>query len=153
MPERSSSSRLGDLVASYRYTDESGALLYEVCRYSPKAFRQRRPDGLGGWHWSLNGTRRVLYRLHEIKAPSITICEGEKDVDALRAISLPSTTNSGGAGKWLPAYTDQLTAAKIERAVLLPDHDEPGRQHMQTVATSLHAAGIAVRIVELPGLP
>jgi hypothetical protein len=29
----------------YAYTDETGALLFEVVRFHPKAFRQRRPDG------------------------------------------------------------------------------------------------------------
>jgi putative DNA primase/helicase len=37
------------IVAVYRYTDESGQILYEKVRYDPKDFRQRRPDGNGGW--------------------------------------------------------------------------------------------------------
>jgi hypothetical protein len=32
-----------ELVATYDYTDESGNLLYQTCRYQPKDFRQRRP--------------------------------------------------------------------------------------------------------------
>ncbi len=32
----------GRLVATYDYTDETGTLLYQVCRFAPKAF-QRRP--------------------------------------------------------------------------------------------------------------
>ena len=32
-----------ELVATYDYTDESGDLLYQTCRYQPKNFRQRRP--------------------------------------------------------------------------------------------------------------
>src|SRR5262245_38327785 len=54
------------IVANYDYTDEAGNLLYQVVRYAPKDFRQRRPDGKGGWIDNLNGTRRVLYRLPEI---------------------------------------------------------------------------------------
>jgi hypothetical protein len=38
------------IVATYPYSDESGDLLCEVVRYEPKNFRQRRPDGRGGWH-------------------------------------------------------------------------------------------------------
>ncbi|MBA7632893.1 hypothetical protein ES703_40449 [subsurface metagenome] len=54
------------IVATYDYRDESGELLYQVVRYEPKDFRQRRPDGKGGWIWNLNNTRRVLYRLQEL---------------------------------------------------------------------------------------
>ena len=49
------------IVATYPYTDAAGALLYEVLRYEPKTFRQRQPDGKGGWVWKA-GERRVLCR-------------------------------------------------------------------------------------------
>ena len=39
------------IVATYDYTDERGRLLYQVVRYEPKGFAQRRPDGRGGWIW------------------------------------------------------------------------------------------------------
>ena len=39
------------LAVTYRYLDESGKLLYEVLRYQPKDFRQRRPERDGGWVW------------------------------------------------------------------------------------------------------
>ena len=54
--------------AEYTYRDEAGRVLFEVVRYDPKEFRQRRPDGNGGWFWRLDGTRRVLYRLPELLA-------------------------------------------------------------------------------------
>lgn len=50
------------LVATYDYRDEGGNLLYQVLRYHPKDFRQRRPDGEGGWSWSVKGVPRVPYR-------------------------------------------------------------------------------------------
>lgn len=37
-------------------------------RYEPKQFKQRRPDGKGGWLWNLDGVRRVLYRLADVLA-------------------------------------------------------------------------------------
>ena len=37
----------GNIVATYDYTDDKGELLYQVVRYDPKDFRQRRPDGKG----------------------------------------------------------------------------------------------------------
>ena len=48
------------------YVDEHGVLSFQVVRYRPKAFRQRRPAGNGGWVWNLDGVQRVLYRLPEL---------------------------------------------------------------------------------------
>ena len=39
------------IEATYDYRDEAGRLTYQVVRYPPKDFRQRRPDGSGGWVW------------------------------------------------------------------------------------------------------
>src|SRR6476620_10954754 len=36
------------VVVEYDYVDEAGELLYQVVRFQPKDFRQRRPDG-NGW--------------------------------------------------------------------------------------------------------
>ena len=33
------------VLANYDYTDETGELLFQVVRYAPKDFRQRRPNG------------------------------------------------------------------------------------------------------------
>jgi hypothetical protein len=52
-----------NIIATYNYVDESGKPLFQVVRLDPKDFRQRRPNGKGGWSWSLGKTRRVLYRL------------------------------------------------------------------------------------------
>src|SRR5262245_34599145 len=54
------------IVATYDYLDEDGRLLFQVVRYSDKSFKQRQPDGKGGWIWNLKGVRRVLYRLPEL---------------------------------------------------------------------------------------
>ena len=92
------------VVAEYPYRDETGALLYVVERREPKAFRQRRPDGHGGWLWNLDGARRVLYRLPALVAAdpleAVFLVEGEKDADALAALGLVATTSPLGAGKW-----------------------------------------------------
>ena len=62
-------------VSAYDYRDQNGDLLYQSVRFEPKDFRQRRPDGQGGWIWNLSGGPRVLYRLPELLAakPSQTI--------------------------------------------------------------------------------
>jgi hypothetical protein len=140
--------------AVFDYRDESGGLLFQVCRFPGKQFRQRRPDGGGGWLWSLGDVRRVLYRLPDLKGhPAVFICEGEKDTDRLAALGLPATTNPHGAGKWRPDFAAQLAAAGVQRVAILPDHDPPGEAHARAVARSCHEAGLAVKIVALPGLP
>lgn len=125
-----------DAEAVYRYVDENGRLLFEVCRFAGKRFRQRRPDGAGGWTWNLKDTRRVLYRLPEVLAAvregrTVFIVEGEKDVESLAALSLVATTAPGGAGKWRQEYAETLRGADV---VILPDNDEPGRRHAEQVA-------------------
>jgi len=120
------------IVATYPYHDESGHILYEVVRFNPKGFAQRKPDGT----WSMDGVRRVLYRLPEVlQADEIYIPEGEKDCDNLGAIGLTATCNSGGVGKWKPEYAAFFKPH--QHVVILPDNDEPGRQHAQQVAQSL----------------
>ena len=82
------------IVAKYDYTDAAGVLLYQVLRLEPKGFRQRRPDGNGGWIWELD-ERRVLYRWPELlKYPdgTVFICEGEKDADRVAALGHCATT-------------------------------------------------------------
>lgn len=138
------------ITTTYPYHDEQGALLYEVVRFSPKGFAQRRPDGHGGWLYNLNGTRRVLYRLPEIlDKPTIFICEGEKDCARLWPLGIPATTCPGGAGKWRPEYSQTLAG---KRVVILPDNDDPGEQHATQVARFLLPVAAAVKIVRLPGL-
>ena len=148
------------IVATYDYTDEAGALLYQVVRFDPKDFRQRKPDGKNGWDWKIGDTRRVLFRLPDVvnaieRDATIFICEGEKDCLALAGIGLCASCNAGGAEssptgkKWLPDYTAALSGASV---VILPDRDAPGRLHAQIVATHLHGVAASVRIVELPDI-
>ena len=136
-------------VAEYPYTDEHGALLFQVVRLEPKSFRQRRPDRQGCWIWNLNGTRRVLYRLPEVlNAKSVLVCEGEKDCDTARKLDLVATSNAGGAGKWHDEYSESLRG---KRVAIIADADEPGRKHAQQVAASLHLRAESVKVLELPG--
>src|SRR5262249_61841009 len=89
----------GNIVAIYDYTDDKGELLYQVVRLEPKSFRQRRPDGNGGWIWSVKDCRRILYLLSELlKYPdaAVFICEGEKDADRVVSIDYCATTLACG---------------------------------------------------------
>jgi hypothetical protein len=139
-------------VAVYPYTDERGAVVFEVVRFEPKDFRQRRPDGRGGWIWSLGHVRRVPFRLPQLLAANgrtVHVVEGEKDVLALERFGLVATCNPGGAGKWRQEFAAYFRGADV---VILPDNDAAGEAHAKDVAASLQAVAARVRIVRLPGL-
>lgn len=144
------------LVQTYDYRDENGHLLYQVVRYEPKDFRQRRPDPErpGQWIWKLEGVRRVLYRLPEILQAhpdaTVWIVEGEKDADALAAQGFVATSSVGGAGKWKPEYAESLRDRDV---VVIPDNDEPGRDHAEAIRQSLLNIARSVHVLHLPGLP
>jgi hypothetical protein len=89
-------------VAWYDYVDAEGKLLFQVVRYEPKSFSQRRPGPNGTWIDNLDGVTRVVYRLPELVEAlaldrPVFIVEGEKDADNLWKLGIPATTNPGGA--------------------------------------------------------
>lgn len=136
-------------IAVYTYEDESGQALFEVVRFEPKAFRQRRWVG-GRAVWSLGDARRVLFRLPQVisavqRGQLVYVCEGEKDVCALEGVGAAATCNPGGAGKWRPEYTEFLRAADV---VVVADRDEPGFRHAAEVQASLKGVAASVRVVQ-----
>lgn len=141
-------------IATYAYRDETGTLLFQVVRYEPKAFSQRRPGGGGRWLWKLGDVRRVLYRLPElVGAPGtapVFIVEGEKDADALAAVGLVATTNVGGAGKWRSEYSHYFEGRQV---VIVPDNDEPGRRHAENIRQELEGIAAKIVLLILPDLP
>jgi putative DNA primase/helicase len=141
----------GRVVATYDYTDDKGELLYQVVRLEPKDFRQRRPDGKGGWIWSVKDCRRFPYRLADLqKYPDATVfvCEGEKDAD--RVASLGHCATTVACGDW----TDDCVRTLAGRdCVILEDNDEAGRKKAHEAAKALHGTAKSIRIVRLPNLP
>lgn len=140
------------VVAAYDYCDEAGALVFQVLRYEPKTFRQRRPEG-SGWSWSVKGVRVLPYRLPDLlasPAATVYVVEGEKDADRLAALGLVATCNAGGAGKWKKEHSEFLRARRV---VVLPDNDEAGTKHAQQVERSLRGIAAEVRTLVLPDLP
>lgn len=143
------------IVATYDYHDTAGTLLYQVVRYEPKDFRQRRPDGKGGWIWSIGDVEPVLYHLPDVLAAvqrhrPVIVCEGEKDADALREIGYCATTNAGGAKKWRETFGVALAGNEV---IVFPDNDAAGQAHAEQVAATCSAHGSPVQIVALPDLP
>jgi len=154
------------LVATYDYLDQAGNLAYQTVRYEPKDFKQRQPDGTGGWIWNMKGVILVPFMLPSVLRqweiddthrdrydwPESEICivEGEKDALNLWSVGIPATCNVGGAGKWLSSYSEWFRG---RRAAIIPDHDPAGIKHAEQVAGSLIMAGVkSVRIIQLAGL-
>jgi AAA domain len=139
------------IVETYAYYNEHRQLLFEVVRYSPKAFRQRRPDGNGGWISNLDGVRRIPYHLPDLlksvaAKKVVVIVEGEKDADALRGVGIAATTCPGGAGKWRDEYSQHFKGASV---VIVGDNDDPGRDHARSVAQALTGVAARVRLIDL----
>lgn len=132
-------------VAVYPYVDEQSKPLFEVVRFHPKDFRQRRPDG----RWGIKGVRRVIYRLPKVieaveADQSVYLVEGEKDVAALERAEVVATCNPMGAGKWKAEYGKPLRGANV---IVVADDDGPGREHARKVAASLDGIAASVAIV------
>jgi AAA domain/CHC2 zinc finger len=155
----------------FTYQDETGATLSVVarCEYQypdgsfalkdgkhKKAFPQKRPDpkNPGKWIYDTDGVRIVPYRLPELleaisQDNPILIVEGEGKVDLLWSWNVPATCNAGGAKKWKPEHSEFLRGADV---VILPDNDEPGREHADIIGASLQEIAKSIRTLELPGL-
>jgi len=141
------------IVATYDYRDEFQELFFQVVRYEPKDFRQRRPKPGGGWLWSVKGIRVIPYRLPELLAEPtrpVFVVEGEKDCDNLANIGILATCNAGGAGKWT---ADHATFLRGRLVFVIPDNHDTGHDHARQVVQSLQDIAESVRIVKLPGLP
>jgi hypothetical protein len=142
------------IVVAHDYRDERGELLYQVVRFDPKDFRQRRPKPGGGWEWKIKGTRLVPYRLQELRsadpAANVLVVEGEKDADRAAGMGIVATTCAMGAGKWKPQYNEHFQGRKV---VVIPDNDQPGRDHANQVARGLCGIAASIKVVELPGVP
>jgi 5S rRNA maturation endonuclease (ribonuclease M5) len=139
-----------EIVAEYDYVDEAGSPLFQAVRFEPKDFRQRQPDGVGGWAWDLKGVRRVLYKLPGVieaigRGEPIYVVEGEKDVHALEKLGITATCNPMGAGKWRDEYSAALLNAKI---TIVADRDEEGRKHARKVAESVRGVAVELTVVE-----
>jgi hypothetical protein len=143
------------------YVDEEDVLLFQIVRPDsitnpgfPKAFARHVEHGqwVNGAKRGGEKIRRVLYRLPAVlKAETVFLTEGEKDADALEKLGLTATTNPFGAtAGWLAVYTEALRGKK---AILLPDNDKVGQEHMHTVAYQIHREVASCKVIELPNQP
>lgn len=132
----------------YEYTDANWEVLYENVRYEPKDFRQRRPDGKGGYFYNLHGIERVPYRLPELiqainkGTDEIWLTEGEKDADNLRLLGFPATSFKN----WTPSLNSYINRV---HAVLFRDHDASGVRQADAAARIIAEAAESVKVINL----
>ena len=101
------------------------------------------------------GSQEAPYRLPELIEAIATekpvfIAEGEKAVDALVELGVPATCSPHGATKWNNEYSAHFAGSDV---VVLPDNDEPGKEHCELVRKSLKGVAKSVRVLNLPNLP
>lgn len=142
------------IIKTYDYIEPDGTLRYQVCRYKPKDFRQRRPDPEHPkqWIYNLKGIQPIIYNLPAIIKASlekkvVIIVEGEKDAETLINLGFIATCNSGGAGKFPASCVNYFLGCGV---VIIPDNDEPGKKHADKVANMLLKVAREIRIIELP---
>lgn len=155
------------LTRVYPYQTAASELAYEVVRYDwtdeqsekgrGKTFLQRRPDARNPDRhlYKMAGVAPLPYRLPELiedvrGGARVFIVEGEKKVDLLRERGIPATTNHGGSKKFGVDHAKWLAGADV---TIIPDNDEPGRQHAETVGAALLGVARSVEILEIPDLP
>lgn len=137
-----------NVEAVYQYFDDDGVLLYENVRFRPKEFRPRRPDGVGGYIYNLDGVKRVPYRLPDlitemgVADAEIWLAEGEKDADNLRSLGFTASSFKN----WKPDFNRYIKDARV---VLSRDHDDAGVKQAEAVAKILSTHVGSIKMVDL----
>lgn len=145
------------VVATFKYTDEAGSILYIKERLEPgrkgrsKEFVFKHPDGESGSAYGRGG-EPVLYRLPDlVKAKYCFITEGEAKADLLHSWGLIATClDSGAKSPWKDAYIKAFEGK--EKVVIIPDNDKPGREYATGIANALYGKAKELKVVELPEL-
>jgi RecA-family ATPase/5S rRNA maturation endonuclease (ribonuclease M5) len=157
-PRPTSREDKGRIAAQYDYTDENGQLLARKTRWEKtvdgkrkKTFTWGHPAGQG-FQSGRNGMA-VPYRLPGlVKAETVFLCEGEKDVDNLTAQGLAATCTPDGAGtgsKWRDTYTPYFAGKTV---YILQDNDEVGKKFAQYEAQKLSPVAQEVKVLDLTAL-
>jgi 5S rRNA maturation endonuclease (ribonuclease M5) len=143
-------------VATFKYTDEAGNLLYIKERLEPgrngraKEFVFKRMEGD---RWVLGrGCEPILYNLPALsKSKYAFVVEGESKADLLNKWGFVATCLDNGANSPIKDEYIQILAS-MEKVVILPDNDSPGRAYASKIASVLHDKIKELKAVELPGL-
>ena len=61
-------------------------------------------------------------------------------------LGFTATTNPGGANKWRDEYAEAFRGASL---IVIPDHDDAGREHVEKIVTSLRDVAQRIRVLDL----
>ncbi len=169
------------IVKTYAYTDEHYNLLFEVVRFTPKRFAQRRKDPeTGAWVWGLKaggyirgtngdwvipkngepaecefpGCQHVLFHLPKLIATASsgeTVYLVEGEKDVETLEAFDLTATCNPMGS-LKWDESYTEALRGKRVVNLPDNDKAGQQHATMVEKALRVAA-DFSSLQLPNLP
>lgn len=150
--------RFGGKLTRHDYLGGDRTLLGAVVRFDYTGGREKVVRPLspvrGGWRIRAMPAPRPLYNLPQLLATPldtvIYVVEGEKCVNALKAIGLVAVTSSGGSNAARKTCWKALAGRPV---VVLPDNDESGRTYRDDVIELVNEVGAAsVSVPELPGL-
>ena len=173
---------LQQIVSEYDYVNSDGELVYQVVRYNPKSFRQRRPHG-ECWAW---GLKEGIYQRSTFGGDWYRVDGGPTklgyettELAAVEAVPyrLPELLQSGETPILLPGGEKdvdsvralELTATcnhggegkwwpelspyfKGRRVFILCDNDAAGEKHQETVGAALSGIASEIRVVRFPEL-
>jgi hypothetical protein len=144
--------------ATWRLKDAAGevqALHVRFDRDGDKDCFWRLP---GARRWGLDGRKLStlpLYRSEHVEDwpddVQVVVVEGEKAADALASV-YPAVLGTVTGAESTPG-PEALEVLRGRRAILWPDHDPPGRAHMERVAEALQGTASEVRIFKWKGTP
>jgi hypothetical protein len=147
--------KLGAPTGTWLYHNPAGEEVFHVFRFDTtddrKTYRVLRRVAQG-WQWGDPPGLLPLYQLPTLlKAPRVYVTEGEKAAEAGRSIGLITTTSAHGSQSAAKSDWSPLAGKEV---IILPDHDEAGRQYANHVVELLQQLQPPprIRIVELPGL-
>ena len=108
-----------------------------------------------------DGRRAPLYCLQALREARslwqgrpVIVVEREEYVNRLRTRledRMLATCCAGGLDNWDATHIEQLKDAGVEQVAVIPDDDSESRADAHAVACACHAAGLNVRVVDLPG--
>ena len=140
-------------VLTYDYTDEDGALLFQVVREERDtggkkkvSIKLRRPDKRHEWSYGVPELIRsgALFGIRGVQAAiqsgrPIYLVDSEYDVNIMGVVGLTATTQAGGSGSWKAGHAKRLTGADV---IIL------GRTDAEQVAESLAGIAKQVRLID-----
>ena len=147
-----------NIIATYKYTDEHGATLYEILRYDIGEQKCGvRREVSGKFVYDAKGVRRVLFELPRLRAASkgqwVFICEGEKDATTLNDLGFIATTNPFGAKNWKDDDGIRFGKEFVGRDVVIcEDNDDAGRERTGLILPTL-AGAKSIRAIGFEKMP